>query len=155
MQKEVLHRSAADNEYLHKDFHGALSTGIEYLHRRYGAEAVREYLWQFASTFYAPLIADINSRGLVALQEHFQRIYEREGGEFSITLTGDSLSLDIQSCPAVRHMREIGYPVADLFYETTRTVNEAICAGTPFQAKMLSHDPQTGRSFTSFTRRES
>ena len=64
MPREILHRSAAENEYLHKDFHGALSTGIEYLHRRYGAKAVREYLWQFASTFYAPLIADVNTRGL-------------------------------------------------------------------------------------------
>jgi len=154
MPREVLHRSATDNEYLHKDFHGALSTGIEYLHRRYGAEAVREYMWQFASAFYAPLIADINTRGLAALREHFQRIYEQEGGEFSITLSEDSLSLDIQGCPAVAHLRENGYPVAELFYETTRTVNEAICEGTPFQAEMLSYDPQTGRSLISFTRRE-
>ena len=92
MTREVLHRSAADNEYLHKDFHGALSTGIEYLQQHYGASAVREYLWQFASTFYAPLTADINTRGLAALQEHLQRIYEQEGGEISITMTRNSLS---------------------------------------------------------------
>ena len=41
MPKEYIKRNAADNEYLHKDFHGALSAGIEYLHRNYSAQAVR------------------------------------------------------------------------------------------------------------------
>ena len=59
--KQIMNRNAADNTYLHKDFHAALSTGISYLEERYGAEAVREYLHQFAISFYAPLTADINS----------------------------------------------------------------------------------------------
>ena len=40
MPKEKMRRKAADNPYLHKDFHGALSCGMEYLHARFGAEAV-------------------------------------------------------------------------------------------------------------------
>ncbi|MFH0796159.1 MAG: hypothetical protein V2A65_03775 [Candidatus Omnitrophota bacterium] len=36
MTKETMSRKASDNIYLHKDFHGALSAGIEYLDRHYG-----------------------------------------------------------------------------------------------------------------------
>ena len=68
MTKQRMQRSAGDNEYLHPDFHGALSAGIEYLHQQYGEEAVREYLWQFARAFYAPLTNDLQRRGLVALR---------------------------------------------------------------------------------------
>ena len=42
MAQESIRRNATDNVYLHKDFHGALSTGIAYLEQRYGAEAVRD-----------------------------------------------------------------------------------------------------------------
>ena len=38
--REVIRRNAADNVYLHKDFHGALSTGLAYLEQRYGAVLV-------------------------------------------------------------------------------------------------------------------
>ena len=78
MTKEVMERRASDNEYIHKDFHGALSAAIEYLHKNYGEQAVRDYLWQFANTFYSPLKDALSERGLVALKEHFEKIYKIE-----------------------------------------------------------------------------
>lgn len=55
MTKEVMERKASDNKYLHKDFHNIMNLGIEYIHEKYGEESVREYLIQFASSYYAPL----------------------------------------------------------------------------------------------------
>jgi hypothetical protein len=153
MAKRTMTRSAADNPYLHKDFHGALSTGIAYLHERYGAEAVRAYLRQFAAAYYAPLTAEITRRGLSALREHLERIYAIEGQPVTITGTDDELWLDVPHCPAVTHMRAQDYPVAELFYETSQTVYQTICAGTPFAAEMLAYDPATGRARFRFARR--
>jgi hypothetical protein len=153
MPKEVMTRKAADNPYLHKDFHGALSAGIEYLHLRFGEQAVRDYLRQFARTFYKPLTEDLSARGLVALQEHFERVYHAEQAPVRIRLSADELVVDVPRCPAVTHMREHGYPVARLFVETTRTVNEALCEGTPFEPELVEYDQQTGRSVQRFTRR--
>jgi hypothetical protein len=151
--KQVMRRSAADNIYLHKDFHGAMSTALIYLQQKHGDDAVREYLRQFARTFYAPLTADISRRGLVALKEHFEQVYQLEGGQVQITLSGDEMTLRVEACPAVMHLRSKGQPVAPLFYETTKTVNEAICEGTPFVAELVSYDDATGRSTVRFTRR--
>ena len=63
MPKEVMRRNAKDNKYLHKDFHGALSVGLDYVKNNYGEEAVREYLRQFAEAFYSPLKEDLIRRG--------------------------------------------------------------------------------------------
>ena len=60
MAREVMRRHASDNEYLHKDFHGALSCGIEYLHEIYGEDAVRRYLHDFALSYYTPLRRELN-----------------------------------------------------------------------------------------------
>jgi hypothetical protein len=154
MNKEILRRNAADNVYLHRDFHGALSTGIVYLEQRYGAEAVRGYLRQFASAFYAGVTQSINERGLIALREHLERIYALEGGQITIICSDDELLLEVEACPAVTHMREHGYAVAPLFYETSKTVYAAICEGTPFVSEWLRYDAGSGRSAVRFFRRQ-
>jgi len=72
-----------------------------------------------------------------------------------MTLDADSLWIRVTACPAVTHLRERGYPVARLFRETTRTVNEAICEGTPYAAELIEYDEATGRSVQRFFRRPS
>ncbi len=153
MPKEVMRREAADNVYLHKDFHGAMSTGIQYVHDRYGEEAVREYLRQFAEAYHAPLKEEIRQRGLVALAEYTEKIYNIESGEIEIEPYKDEMILRVAACPAVMHMREHGYPVADLWVETTRTVNEQLVEGTPFAFELVEYEEETGRSVQRFYRR--
>jgi len=154
MPKRVMTRRASDNKYLHKDFHGALSLAIDYLDRNYGEEAVTAYLRQFTRSYYSELIKQIAERGLIALAEHFRQIYEIEGGSASIRLsdTGDELFVEVEQCPAVAHMRRRGFKIARLFVETTKTVDETLCEGTPFECDLLEYDPDTGRSRERFRR---
>ena len=154
MPKQTMHRTASDNVYFHQDFHGALSASIEYLHENYGEEAVRQYLRQFAKSYYAPLTASLSNRGLAAIEEHFREIYDLEGGEVRSELSDDELRIEVRACPAVTHMRRQGYPVARMFRETTNTVNQAICDGTPFAAELIEYDDETGRSVQRFYRRK-
>jgi hypothetical protein len=153
MAKKTMSRRGSDNVYLHRDFHGALSAGIDYLDQNFGEEAVREYLRRFTRSFYAPLIEDVKRRGLVALNEQFEKVYATEGGEVEITCSDSELVVRVRACPAVKHMREHGYPVARLFLETTRTVGQALCEGTPIIVESLQYDHETGRSVQRFTRR--
>jgi len=139
-------RKASDNPYLHKDFHGALSAAIEYLDERFGEAAVREYLWQFARQFYAPLTQALTNRGLEALEEHLRQVYQREGGQIRIDRSPDELRIEVYACPAVTHIRRRGYPLARLFHETIATVAKAICYGTPFDAELIEYDKTTGHS---------
>ena len=148
-----MRRKAADNAYLHKDFHGALSNGIQFIHDKYGADAVRAYLRQFVTAYYAPLKAEIKERGLAALKDYFEKMYRLEGGVIHLECSEDELRLEVEECPAVTHMRRHGYPVAALFYETTKTVNEAFCENTPFSAELVRYDEVDGHSIQRFYRR--
>ena len=154
MAREIMRRKASDNVYLHKDFHGALSNGIQFIHDTYGAEAVRQYLRQFVVAFHVPLKAEIKRRGLAALKDHFEKMYQTEGGVIHLTCSDDELRLEVEACPAVMHMRQQGYKIAELFYETTKTVNEALCDGTPFAAELIQYDDANGHSIQRFCRRK-
>lgn len=155
MVKECMRRKAADNPYLHKDFHGALSGGIEYLHRQFGPDAVREYLRQFATEYYAPLKAEIKRRGLIALREHIEKTYAQEGGRVHCSggQGGEELRVEVPACPAVQHMRAHGYAVAELFYETEKTIYATLCEGTDYAVEWCEYDPVSGRSVQRFYRR--
>jgi hypothetical protein len=153
MPTETMRRHAADNPYLHQDFHGALSCGIQYLDDHYGPDAVREYLRRFTDAFHHPLKAALRSRGLVPLADYLHRVYSAEGVEASIDLTPGELMVRIEACPAVSHMRSHGYRVADLWIETTRTVYERLCDDTPFEFDLVAYDDSTGAATLRFSRR--
>ncbi len=150
----VMRRKAADNVYLHKDFHGALNQALIYIEDRFGPDAVREYLRQFARTYYSPLTEKLGEKGLNVLKEHFAAIYAQEGVECRIEESADALVLTVPSCPAVAHIRKMGFRLSPSFVETTRTLNEAICEGTPYQSELLEFDPETGRTVVRFFRRK-
>jgi hypothetical protein len=153
MPKEILTRRAADNPYLHKDFHVALSTGIAYLESRFGAQAVRDYLKRLARGYYAPLTRSIQEKGLAALRDYLQGVYAQEGGKVATTFSDDEMLVEVDECPAVMHMRAHGYAVAPLFSETGKTLYEELCEGTPFVAEWLRYDELTGASAVRFRRR--
>ncbi len=154
MPKEVMDRRATENEYLHKDFHGALSSALIYLEERFGAEAVREYLRGFAREYYAPLREEMTERGLEAVADRLRRVYADEGADVCIELDRDGLIVEVEACPAVTHMREHGYEVAPMWRETIRSVNEGICEGTVYQFELLEYCEETGASVGRFSRRE-
>ena len=154
MPKLTMTRRAADNAYCHPDFHGALSLALDYLEKTYGAEAVRDYLRRFTLSYYAPLREALRERGLAALAEHFRAVYAQEGGEAEIICSEETLVIKVCACPAVRHLRARGYPIARLWGETTRTVNETLCEGTPYLAEFLAYNPETGAAIQLFRRRQ-
>jgi hypothetical protein len=158
MSKKVVMRTASDNLYFHKDFHGALNQALIYVEEHFGEEAVREYLEQFAKAFYAPLTRALTEKGLGALKAYLEHIYTLEGADVRIELAPDDgapdvLTLFVEACPAVAHIKKMGLPLSRHFVETTRTVNETICAGTPFQFELVAYEPASGKSTQRFSRR--
>lgn len=113
---------------VHKDLHGALSFGVAYVEARHGPEALRAFLTGLADTVYAPLAADLRARGLPALEDHWRRVFEQEGGRATCVIEDGVLTVDVAECPAIAHMKAQGYAVAEHFCATTRWVNEAVCA---------------------------
>ena len=139
---------------VHKDFHGALSYGIHFLTHRYGEDKLREFLSRLGSTVYRPLGDALRARGLVALQEHLVETFEKEGGEVVAELGEEELVFHVHKCPAIHHMQEQGYAIADNFCEHTRLVNESICTGTGYCCS-VDYDQEAGQCVQRFWKEQS
>ena len=136
---------------VHKDFHGALSYGLEFLEEQCGGEGVQAFLSSLAGTVYKPLVEAMRERGLEALREHWQRIFDIEDGDADLFMEGDTLVLNVRRCPAVWHMKDRGYAIAPHFCEHTRIVNEAVCKAAGYAAR-VEYDQDAGRCVQRFRR---
>ena len=153
MPKQTITRKASDNSYLHKDFHIALNYGIEYLHKKFGKEAVQEYLKQFARAYYSPFTNAIREKGLLAIKEHYENIYKIEEAIFDMSFSQDELIINLSASPAVMHIKAKGHSVSDLFFETVVTVNKIICENTSYDFKLLKYNESNGAYRLQFLRR--
>ena len=148
-QPKVIDCQASDNEYLHRDFHGAMCYSIAYLDDNFGPEATEEYLQQVARTYYAPLAEQVKQRGLVALEEHWREVFTREQGDFDLRYEDGVLVLTVKRCPAVAHMKEQGCMFTNRYCETTVVVNRTICCDAGF-ACSCDYEPGEGRCVQRF-----
>ncbi|MBN2449954.1 MAG: hypothetical protein JXR77_06175 [Lentisphaeria bacterium] len=152
MGVEVMDRRANENLYLHRDFHRALNAAVRYVHEHHGEDAVRSWLRDFARAWYAPLREALMRGDLDCLRQHIERTYGIEGVAVKVRQGPDALTVEVPGCPAEAYIRACGEDVAGLFFETTRTVNEAICEGTPYRSEFRGYDPATGAATQTFRR---
>ena len=124
---KVIECRAADNEYLHKDFYGALCYSLKYLDEKYGPDTTEAYLQQVGKTCYAPLSTALKEQGLSALEKHWEKIFGLEDSKFSLSYEGQKLVLIVDECPAIAYLKKICPSYAQLCCKTTIIVNETIC----------------------------
>lgn len=147
MEPRIIERSAADNKYLHRDFHKTLELGIAYLGQEFGEESVIEYLTIFTKQYYGPLIQSIKENGLSSLAKYFIELYEAEEASdaLSICMSPEKLEVNIAYCPAIRHFATMGYTPSPWFPETTATVHRVLAEETGLSYQQLSYDVSTGK----------
>lgn len=148
LAKRVIDIKAGDNKYLHRDFHTGLNTGLTYLGEHYGDSAVDDYLARFAQVFYAPQIEDIKARGLVAMQEKIEHDYavEEVSEDCHTELKDGCLTVVIDKCPGVMHMRANGVTPCKWYKNATTTVYGRIATLSGYGFTMDEYDEQTGAS---------
>ena len=124
MEKLHIEKKAADNKYLHRDFHVSADIGITYVGENYGDDAVKDYLTQYAKSFYKLLAKDVKEKGLVALKENFENVYRKEEWTEHVhyELTDKMLKVKVDKCPAVIYMKSTGHTPSKWYKETTYTV---------------------------------
>ena len=145
----VLDCKATDHVYLHRDFHGALCYGIKYLDDHYGPEATTEYLRQVGRNCYAPLSQQLKGEGLTALQNHWNDVFTKEGGKFTLEQQGGVLVLTVQECPAIAHLKKINQFFTPRFCETTAVVNKTLCSQAGYDCS-TEYEPGAGRCVQKF-----
>lgn len=154
MTRQTLRQKTPDSKYYHPDFHIAFNYGLEYLHNNFGEESVHEYLVEFANVYFAPLNKALQVKGLIAIKEHYENIYQIENAIFSLTISENELLIHLSASPAVMYIKEKGHTVSPLFKETVTTVNKEICKNTPYECELMEYDNENGAYQIRFLKRD-
>ena len=141
-------------EKIHKDFHGALSVGFEFLAKKYGKETLDEYLKEAGRNIYKELIEKIKNEGLKALEKYWQNIFTLEKGDFKIEMKDDEeIILKVKKCPALEHMRKMNYSIYKDFCRQCKIINEVIAEETGLASEVISNQ-EKGSCIQKFWRKK-
>lgn len=156
MEPLKMERKAADNKYLHRDFHKTLDLGLSYIAKRHGEDSVDEYLRRVTEVYYAPLLETLKQEGLGALAKHIEQTYEtEEASEACRTRIADgTLTVRIDGCPVLAHFKKIGHLASPYFMQTTDTVNRVIAERAGLSYHMDCYDDETGACAYTFSVKE-
>ena len=146
---------AGEHEYFHPDFHSSMNMGLRYVGETHGEEAVKDYLRRYTENVYVKVIADTRERGLDAIADKIRDTYRLEKSEDSLKIEkdGDTMTVTIAYCPAVRHLRKTGREVCEWFPLSTETVMETLANKAELDFAMLSYDKETGAAKYTFKKR--
>ena len=156
MEPLKMERSAADNRYLHRDFHKTLDLGLAYIAKRYGQASVEEYIRRVAEVYFAPVLEEIKRDGLGALARHIEKTYEAEeaSGACHTRIADGVLTVRIDDSPALSHFKKIGYQASPYFVQTTDTMNRVIAEHAGLSYHMDFYDDETGECEYTFALKE-
>ncbi|MDD3725590.1 MAG: hypothetical protein PHI44_00095 [Candidatus Ratteibacteria bacterium] len=139
---------------IHKDFHGALSVAFEYLADRYGEEILEAYLVDVAENLYGGLIKKIRKNGIVELTKYWKDIFTEEEGKFFIKSDGNKkIELVVEKCPAIFHMKKMGYKVYNNFCIQCQITNKVIAEKVGYISE-INYSVKNGRCRQVFKKRK-
>lgn len=120
--------------------------GIHYLGEKYGMDDVKAYLTRYTENVYKQTIADMEVRGLAALEAKIRDTYEKEKALDVLTTVLDSnaLTVMVTECPAVKHLHETGREVSPWYRYTTEVVMSVLAKKGGFRFTMESYDEESG-----------
>ena len=150
-----INRKASDNKYLHRDFHVTADSGIRYVGENFGDQGVKEYLTDFAKSFYCKHAEEIKVRGLIALDEYFHKIFDAEerSDYIKTTLTDNRLDVEVVKCPALEFFYESGYTPSKWYGQTTKAVYPVLAEMADLNFELYHYDEKTGNAKYSFIKK--
>lgn len=133
-----------DNKYLHRDFHLLGDMALKYCGEKFGDEEVLAFLKDYANNFYAPQIEDFQKRGLTAVRQWLEKLYEvEEASEVLHTEQTDTdLTVTIDYSPVIAYMHTLNQEPTPYYIEETRTLYAAMAeaAGLGFELEYYRDD---------------
>ena len=117
---------------LHLDFHGATNTTIDYIVENYGPEAMQEIFFKVGHDVYKSIRENLQQGDKTELLQHWRHFFDREGCDYTIEEDGETVTLTIKECPAVKHIRKLGLKLSPNFCDQTNYVNKGLCDRTGY-----------------------
>jgi len=147
---KVVDLKTEDNKYLHRDFHLLGDNALAYCAEKHGYDALIGFLNAYVTNYYSPQIKDIQKRGLIALKEWIEDVYEREEASdlLHTELSDNSLTVTIDKSPVIEYMHSLGQEPSKYYIEETRTLYKAIADACGFDFELAYYNEDGATKFT-------
>ena len=149
---EIIDMKSEDNKYLHRDFHLLSDNAIKYCGDTYGRDEAIKFLTSYTTRYYAPIIEDAKKRGLTAVKEWIERVYETEEASelLKTELSDNTLTVTIEKSPVIEYAATLNQKLSEYYIEQTRTLYKAFAdaAGLTFSLEYYNEDGGTKFVFT-------
>jgi predicted ArsR family transcriptional regulator len=122
-----------DSGPLHLDFHRTTNGTIAYLRKQHGEEFLKETFRRTARDVYRAIREDLARGNAEPLVEHWSYYFDREGGEYTIERSDETIVLRVAKCPAIAYLQSRGIEIDPAFCLQTVVVNEALAEESPFE----------------------
>ena len=147
---KVSEMRAEENVYFHPGFHVSCDIALRYCGLLFGDEGVRKFLAEHTRNYYSPQIKEIAEGGIPALAKWIEWYFtiERAADRLHMEVSEDTLTVTIDSDPAISFMRELNHTPCKNHKERTRTVLATVCEDCGFDFEMHYYHEDGGTSYT-------
>ena len=131
------------------DFYFAINATFRFLLDRFGIEGLRRYWRDLGARYYAPVTERWRRDGLGGVAEYWKAFFAAEpGAVVQIHESPDEVRVEVQTCPAIRHLRDHGRKVVPCFCQHCYFVSEAIAAPAGLSVRVTGGDGACVQRFT-------
>ena len=116
------------------DFYFAVNATARHLHDEYGMDVLVDYWRSLAREFYAERIANWRKRGVRGIAEDWRAYFLAEpGAEVRVAADENSVTLDIDVCPAIKHLQDCGREIVPYYCDHCDHTCGAMAAAAGFR----------------------
>jgi hypothetical protein len=111
------------------DFYTAINATFRFIERKLGREGLLRYWQELGENYYAPVAQRWRDGGLPAVAAHWRAAFAAEpGADVMVDETAEKVIVNVQTCPAISHLRTQQREITPSFCQHCYFVNEAIAA---------------------------
>ncbi|MBX7208413.1 MAG: L-2-amino-thiazoline-4-carboxylic acid hydrolase [Verrucomicrobiaceae bacterium] len=111
----------------HADFYFAVNATFRFILARFGYEKLKRYWTDIGSGYYKPVSDNWKLGGLAAVAEYWRAFFVPEpGAEVEIMQADDAVTVEVRTCPLIKHLRDHGREIVPCLCQHCYYVNDAI-----------------------------
>jgi hypothetical protein len=109
------------------DFYYAINATFRFILNKLGSDGLRQYWTDLGTFYFAPVSAAWKKHGLAGVAKYWRAFFAAEpGADVEVISAPDRVTLEVRTCPAIRHLREHQREIVPCFCQHCYFISEAI-----------------------------
>jgi hypothetical protein len=130
------------------DFYFAIQATFRFIQAKLGIEGLRRYWTDLGAQYFAPVGDRWKQGGLPAVADYWRAFFAAEpGAKVEVHKTDDCVTLDVEVCPAIKHLRGHNRELLSCYCQHCYFISEAIAAPAGLTVRIEGGNGQCRQRF--------